>query len=363
MSHKLKIVTSQKTAQLPFVRKTLKAFEQHGCQAENLWWQEKLDKSNSEEHWMTQWLKQAKSADVVLCFVDSSYLDSGPCCREFLCARKMQKMVVIACEDPQVLGDHDVKNDNGPIVTHFMIGGQCLLSAKGQEFNDPNNIVKEVLKKTGTGVSIRRRSSLDHTGGGTVSNYEAQANAFAEGYWINVDRKGTPFYYRNMKLNHKGELTGEQYQYKFSVPVKGQVQGSLVKWKSGGTVVQGSLQNSGSTIVDGTFEGGTFSGRHVRSVPLMFAPGKWVMTSGNGTKFHYKDMKMSANGKLTGVQYFPGTSSELKVDGTVFARTNDSLGIKWDVGRVQCEADLNHCGVKITNGTFSGGTFTGQWQQ
>jgi hypothetical protein len=54
------------------------------------------------------------------------------------------------------------------------------------------------------------------------------------------------------------------------------------------------------------------------------------------------------------------------VNGTVFARTNDSLCVKWTVTDPQgveivCEADLNYCGTIITNGRFTNGTFTGHW--
>jgi hypothetical protein len=79
-------------------------------------------------------------------------------------------------------------------------------------------------------------------------------------------------------------------------------------WNSGGTICQGSLQNNGTCLSDGTYEGGVFTGRHVQSIPLMFAPGKWVMTGNTGHKFYYKDMELLATGKLTGVQYYAVSS-------------------------------------------------------
>ncbi len=46
---------------------------------------------------------------------------------------------------------------------YFKSGGQCLLAAKGQDFEDQNNIVKEVLKSEALkrkGVSIPKQPTV-----------------------------------------------------------------------------------------------------------------------------------------------------------------------------------------------------------
>ncbi len=77
-------------------------------------------------------------------------------------AKNDHKLVVVACEDPKVLGKHATSGNNGPVVGHFKIGSQCLLAAKGQEFADPNKIVKEVLEvfKRKKGVSIPQQPTV-----------------------------------------------------------------------------------------------------------------------------------------------------------------------------------------------------------
>ncbi len=62
------------------------------------------------------------------------------------------KLVVVACENPKVLGEHDPGGFNGDILMYFASGGQCLLAAKGQEFEDQNKIVKEVFKRKGVSI-------------------------------------------------------------------------------------------------------------------------------------------------------------------------------------------------------------------
>ena len=113
---------------------------------------------------MTQWLSKAQEADLIVCFVDDPYLDSGPCCREFLIARKLKRNVIVALDDTDTLAAHPAKGDNGQIVTHFIIGGQCLLAAPGQKYAAPAAIADAIVEKlaevatgsaAGTGSRVR----------------------------------------------------------------------------------------------------------------------------------------------------------------------------------------------------------------
>ncbi len=88
-----------------------------------------------------------------------------------MCAKKDKKLAVVACEDPEVLGEHAPRGDNGKLVMYFKIGGQCLLAAKGQEFEDQYNIVKEVFKRTGVSIpqqptvfAATVQAQLEHVG-------------------------------------------------------------------------------------------------------------------------------------------------------------------------------------------------------
>jgi hypothetical protein len=99
---------------------------------------------------------------------------------------------------------------------------------------------------------------------------------FVPGAWITTDATGTDYHYRNMVVAPSGLLTGEQY---FPPPtrsattyhVRGWISGTHVEWScvekedspsGSGVTCRGTLSSNGRAISDGTFKGGTFTGKH-----------------------------------------------------------------------------------------------------
>ena len=139
-----RVVTSQRTSSLGFVDKVLAELRKLRPEllAEDFFTQRDIDETAADEHWMTQWLRQAQGSAVIPCFVDRSYLESGPCCKEYLAAKELGKLVLIALDEPEEMGKVSAAGNNGPLVTHFLTGGQCLLAFTGQKFEDPKAVAQ-----------------------------------------------------------------------------------------------------------------------------------------------------------------------------------------------------------------------------
>jgi hypothetical protein len=96
---------------------------------------------------MTQWLKHAQAATVIPCFVDAAYLTSGACCKEYMIAKAMGKVLLVALDDPAVMAQVPPHGLNGDLISHFMTGGQCLLASPGQKYHEPAALAAVIAEK------------------------------------------------------------------------------------------------------------------------------------------------------------------------------------------------------------------------
>lgn len=142
------VVTSQKTARLGYVDEVVAALERRGMKKEDIFTQRQIDETKAEEHWMTQWLAAAQKAKIIPCFVDCEYLRSGPCCKEYMIADKLKKVLLVALEETDELGTVDAEGFNGKLVAHFLVGGQCLQAAPGQSYT-AESVAEVIADKLG----------------------------------------------------------------------------------------------------------------------------------------------------------------------------------------------------------------------
>jgi len=144
------LCTSQRTTQLPFVKTVLERLtHHHGYKSHQLFYQEKLDATQAGTHWMTQWLANAQKAKKIVCFVDVAYLDSLPCLEEFNIAQQLDsgdRFVVVAMEPLDKIHSVEPNGKNGPVLSHFLQGGQCLLAWEGQRFHDADVLASELAR-------------------------------------------------------------------------------------------------------------------------------------------------------------------------------------------------------------------------
>eukprot|EP01045_Picozoa_sp_COSAG04_P004986 COSAG04_NODE_224_length_19624_cov_47.932855_21_plen_723_part_01 len=192
---KARVVTSQKTAHIGFVDEVLAELRKLMPELtdDDFFTQRDIDATKANEHWMTQWLAQAKGAEVTPCFVDVAYLESGPCCKEYLNAKQYGNELLVALDEPKVMGSVHPAGFNGPLISHFNTGGQCLMASAGQAYANAKTLATELAKKLGATTLSSSEPEPEPEPepeelGRTRSPHPDKLKALAQGYQTSLDR-------------------------------------------------------------------------------------------------------------------------------------------------------------------------------